>query len=269
MTRRPRRCACDAIRRARQPGEQNRPPGPTHRAALRLRHAQERVHVTAAAASPPAAAAHRCSCHAQAAFKEGGKKGVDLQVRAVVAAAAAWHEGEGACQPIGAVMLLLLLLRSHSQGVNAMGGVVFFNLAVETPDGDMELLEYVMEGANVPVDEAAEERKGGAGGLAKASWCIVLVPPPPLLLLLLGGGGAWWWWWHHRVVAAATERRREQESKCSRCSPDTCSPPRRLGCRPSCLRAPTSWPSSSTCPRRWRRRRASRSRSGQRRCWRR
>ncbi|KAI7836232.1 hypothetical protein COHA_009872 [Chlorella ohadii] len=67
----------------------------------------------------------------KAAIKEGGKKGVDLQ------------------------------------GVNAMGGVVFFNLAVDVPNGDMALLEKVMEGANAPVDEAAEERKGGAGDLAK------------------------------------------------------------------------------------------------------
>ncbi|EFN59421.1 expressed protein [Chlorella variabilis] len=66
-----------------------------------------------------------------ASFKEGGKKGVDLQ------------------------------------GVSAMGGVCFFNLAVDTPNGDMALLEKVMEGANVEVDEAAEERKGGAGDLGK------------------------------------------------------------------------------------------------------
>lgn len=46
-------------------------------------------------------------CHVQAAFKEGGKKGVDLQ------------------------------------GVAAMGGVCFFNLAVDTPNGDLALLEKV------------------------------------------------------------------------------------------------------------------------------
>uniref|UniRef100_A0A7S0WZA9 Uncharacterized protein n=1 Tax=Chlamydomonas leiostraca TaxID=1034604 RepID=A0A7S0WZA9_9CHLO len=68
---------------------------------------------------------------AKAAFKEGGKKGVDLQ------------------------------------GVAALGGVQYFNIAVETPEGDMALLEKVLEGANVEVDEAAEERKGGAGDLGK------------------------------------------------------------------------------------------------------
>jgi hypothetical protein len=42
----------------------------------------------------------------------------------------------------------------------------YFNVSVETPNGDMALLEKVMEGACAPVDEAAEERKGGAGELA-------------------------------------------------------------------------------------------------------
>ncbi|MEW5297120.1 MAG: hypothetical protein WDW38_005932 [Sanguina aurantia] len=67
----------------------------------------------------------------KAAFKEGGKKGVDLD------------------------------------GVSALGGVSFFNISVETPEGDMELLEAVLEGANVEVDEAADERKGGAGKIGK------------------------------------------------------------------------------------------------------
>ena len=40
--------------------------------------------------------------------------------------------------------------------------------SVETPEGDMDLLQQVMDGANVQVDEAAEERKGGADDLGKA-----------------------------------------------------------------------------------------------------
>ena len=48
-------------------------------------------------------------------------------------------------------------------GVSAMGGVLFFNIAVDTPNGDFFLLEKVLEGANTEVDESAEERKGGAG----------------------------------------------------------------------------------------------------------
>ncbi len=68
----------------------------------------------------------------KAAFKEGGKEGVNLQ------------------------------------GMEALGGVKFFHVRIESANGDFTLLEKVMEGANVPVDEAAEERKGGAGGIAKA-----------------------------------------------------------------------------------------------------
>jgi len=40
--------------------------------------------------------------------------------------------------------------------------------SVETPEGDLGLLQEVMNGANVKVDEAAEERKGGADDLGKA-----------------------------------------------------------------------------------------------------
>lgn len=39
----------------------------------------------------------------------------------------------------------------------------FFNIAVDVPNGSFELLEKVMEGANLEVDESEEERKGGAG----------------------------------------------------------------------------------------------------------
>lgn len=40
--------------------------------------------------------------------------------------------------------------------------------AIETANGDLELLQCVMDGANAEVDEAAEERKGGAGALGKS-----------------------------------------------------------------------------------------------------
>jgi len=46
-------------------------------------------------------------------------------------------------------------------------GVHFFCVTVESADGDMKLLDKVLEGMNVEVDEAAEERKGGAGDLGK------------------------------------------------------------------------------------------------------
>ncbi|GFR53048.1 hypothetical protein Agub_g15749 [Astrephomene gubernaculifera] len=65
------------------------------------------------------------------AKKEGGKKGVDI------------------C------------------GMSDMGGVKFFNVVLESANGDLDLISAVLEGMNAPVDEAAEERKGGAGHLGK------------------------------------------------------------------------------------------------------
>jgi hypothetical protein len=46
-------------------------------------------------------------------------------------------------------------------------GTHFFTLAIESADGNMKLLEKVLDAMNVEVDEAAEERKGGAGDLGK------------------------------------------------------------------------------------------------------
>jgi hypothetical protein len=80
----------------------------------------------------------------KAAVKEGGKKGQDIA------------------------------------GMNAMGGVKFYHIAVESAGSSMELLDKVLEGFNKEVDEAAEERKGGAGDLGK----ILLSASDPSLLLL-------------------------------------------------------------------------------------
>lgn len=68
----------------------------------------------------------------KAAIKEGGKKGQDMA------------------------------------GIKDMGGITFFTLSFDTPEGCMELLQNCVDGANTEVDEAAEERKGGAGSIAKA-----------------------------------------------------------------------------------------------------
>ncbi|KAG2424811.1 hypothetical protein HXX76_014233 [Chlamydomonas incerta] len=65
------------------------------------------------------------------AKKEGGKKGVDIV------------------------------------GMSDMGGVKYFNVVLESANGDLTLMDAVLEGFNAPVDEAAEERKGGASGLGK------------------------------------------------------------------------------------------------------
>lgn len=67
----------------------------------------------------------------KAAIKEGGKKGVDVV------------------------------------GMSDMGGVKFFNVVVETAEGNLDLISAVLKGMNAPVDESAEERKGGAGSLGK------------------------------------------------------------------------------------------------------
>lgn len=46
--------------------------------------------------------------------------------------------------------------------------LILFMQAVEEPQGDLDLLQHLLDGANVEVDESSEERKGGAGDLAKA-----------------------------------------------------------------------------------------------------
>ena len=48
-----------------------------------------------------------------------------------------------------------------------MGGVKHFNVAVDVPKGDIDLLKLVLEGANKDVEEGSEERKGGAGAIGK------------------------------------------------------------------------------------------------------
>jgi len=66
----------------------------------------------------------------KACFKEGGKKGQDIAGMATF-------------------------------------GVHFFCVTVEAAEGDMKLLDKVLEGMNVEVDPEAEDRKGGAGDLGK------------------------------------------------------------------------------------------------------
>merc|ERR1711907_480824 len=63
--------------------------------------------------------------------KEGGKRGVEI---------------EGECD---------------------MGGLAFFCLKLDEPDGDMELLKLGFEAMNAEPDPTAEERRGGAGAVGK------------------------------------------------------------------------------------------------------
>lgn len=89
------------------------------------------------------------------AFKEGAKKGQDLS------------------------------------GLEDMGGVHFFHVALENCEGDWELVDKAMEGANTPVDDYAEERKGGAQLIGKAflsasaeRLCIYIHVPENLISFL-------------------------------------------------------------------------------------
>jgi len=65
------------------------------------------------------------------AIKEGGKKGQDLA------------------------------------GMAEMGGVNFFHLAMDVPNGNFDELEAAINAANREVDPTAEDRKGGAGEYGK------------------------------------------------------------------------------------------------------
>jgi hypothetical protein len=52
-------------------------------------------------------------------------------------------------------------------GVSEMGGLQFFCTSIDTPDGDLALVNVCLNAMNKPVDEAAEERRGGAGEVGK------------------------------------------------------------------------------------------------------
>ena len=53
-------------------------------------------------------------------------------------------------------------------GLQDLGGINIFHVVLENANGNWELMEEAMQGANAPVDDSAEERKGGAQGIAKA-----------------------------------------------------------------------------------------------------
>lgn len=80
----------------------------------------------------------------KAAVKEGGKKGQDLS------------------------------------GMSDMGGVKFFSVAVDTALGQWELMDSIMEGMNKEVDPSADDRKGGAGHIAK---CLMFADENILLII--------------------------------------------------------------------------------------
>jgi hypothetical protein len=53
-------------------------------------------------------------------------------------------------------------------GLEDIGGVHVFHVSIESAEGNWDLLEECMQAANTPIDETAEERKGGAQNIAKA-----------------------------------------------------------------------------------------------------
>merc|ERR1719310_1525005 len=53
------------------------------------------------------------------------------------------------------------------EGAADMGGLQYFCTAVETPEGDLDLLEESMKAMNAKSDPTEEERKGGSGHIGK------------------------------------------------------------------------------------------------------
>lgn len=80
----------------------------------------------------------------KASIKEGGKKGQDLI------------------------------------GMSDMGGVKFFSVAIDSAEGQWELMDAVMQGMNKEVDPTADDRKGGAGEIGK---CLLYADNSTLFMI--------------------------------------------------------------------------------------
>ena len=48
-----------------------------------------------------------------------------------------------------------------------MGGIKHFHVAMESCNGNWDLLQMCLDAANKPVDEKGDDRKGGAGDIGK------------------------------------------------------------------------------------------------------
>ena len=66
-------------------------------------------------------------------------------------------------------------------GLEDMGGVRYFHVALENCEGSWDLTEAAMEGANKPVDPNGEDRKGGAQNIGK----VFLSASPSCLCIYL------------------------------------------------------------------------------------
>lgn len=108
----------------------------------------------------------------KAATKEGGKKGQDLA------------------------------------GMRDMGGVKFFSVAVDSANGNWELMEAIMNGMNKEVDPEADDRKGGAGDIGKTilfadeKILIIMCHVPTALSSLLDQNE----WFNAIIEAAGAEK---------------------------------------------------------------
>jgi len=100
--------------------------------------------------------------------KSGGKKDAERKPSEKAPAAAVAEASEG---KLDDKALKACLKEGGKKGQDGCGmatfGSHFFNSTVESANGNMRLLEKVLEGMNTVVDENAEERKGGAGDLGK------------------------------------------------------------------------------------------------------
>merc|ERR1712094_159571 len=81
--------------------------------------------------------------------------------------------GGGKMAELDAKKLAKCLKEGGKKGVDIAGaadmtlGLEFFCTTMEQPEGNVDLLEYCMAGANKEVDPDAEERKGGSGHIGK------------------------------------------------------------------------------------------------------
>merc|ERR1719498_422982 len=53
------------------------------------------------------------------------------------------------------------------EGAADMGGLQFFCTSVDTPEGDLDMLQECMKAMNAKSDPTEEERKGGSGHIGK------------------------------------------------------------------------------------------------------
>lgn len=127
--------------------------------------------VAAGAAPAAAAAAPVVAAAAAAPAETGGKKNKKKkksnkaaakkeEVKAAPVAAGPTDKKKKACIKEGGK-------KGQDLGGMSTFGVTFFLTNMEEPAGDLALLNLCMEGANKEVEADAEDRKGGAGDLAK------------------------------------------------------------------------------------------------------